>query len=117
MSCSLTLDAVRDRRKTVTRRAVETWQSLAVGDHLTLIEKGMGLAKGERQIVVAEVEIVSVRIEPLSRMRQRAYGITECEAEGFPQMQRHEFIEFWMRSHHETDPNVLVRRIEWAYLL
>ena len=43
MSCSMTVPAVRDRTKTVTRRHVDTWRDLAPGDRVVLIEKGMGL--------------------------------------------------------------------------
>ena len=68
MSVSMTLDAVRDRTKTVTRRHVDSWQHLAAGDRLTLIEKGMGLPKGAKQVVVCEVEIVDVRIETLGEV-------------------------------------------------
>lgn len=65
MSVSLTLDAVRDRSKTVTRRHVDTWKQLQAGDRLTLIEKGMGLPKGSKQVVVDEVEVVAVDVETL----------------------------------------------------
>lgn len=120
MSCSLTIDAVRDRRKTVTRRDPATWVDLQVGDRLLLIEKGMGLARGERQVELCEVEIIDVRIEPLARMLERSYGIAECEAEGFPHLQRREFVEFWLRSHPHVrgsrEQPVMVRRIEWVYL-
>ena len=43
MSVSMTTDAVYGRTKTVTRRHPDTWQDLAPGERLTLIEKGMGL--------------------------------------------------------------------------
>lgn len=65
MSVSMTLDAVRNRTKTVTRRHVDSWVDLAVGDPLLLVEKGMGLPKGAKQVVVAEVEIVAVDVRPL----------------------------------------------------
>jgi hypothetical protein len=68
MSCSMTIDAVRDRTKTVTRRHVDTWTTLKPGDRLTLIEKGMGLPKGAKQVVLAEVEIVDVTIETLRQV-------------------------------------------------
>lgn len=42
MSCALTIPQVVARTKTVTRRAVDTWATLSVGDELALIEKGMG---------------------------------------------------------------------------
>ena len=117
MSCALTVDAVKDRTKTVTRRKVDSWQSLKPGDRLTLIEKGMGLKKGEKQVVLAEVEIVSVSVIPLGRIDK-----AECVAEGFPEISPDEFCSMWRRSH--PDPaltwvrteNISVRRIEWRYL-
>lgn len=71
MSCSLTIDAVRERRKTVTRRQVDTWTTLKAGDCLTLIEKGMGLPKGAKQVVLAEVEVTGRRHPDDTRTRRR----------------------------------------------
>jgi hypothetical protein len=115
MSCSMTIDAVRNRTKTVTRRHVDTWTTLKPGDRLTLVEKAMGLAKGEKQVVLAEVEVVSVCVELL------VGGITvaECAREGFPDMTPAQFAAMWLRSHgHVNDDAHLVecRRIEWRYL-
>lgn len=118
MSVSLTLDAVRERRKTVTRRHVDTWRTLAPGDSLTLIEKGMGLPKGAHQVVVAEVVVVDVRVEPLGAIR------FECEdggteREGLGHLSPGEFEQFWLDTHgHRNDPaaTTLCRRIEWRYL-
>lgn len=117
MSCSITVNAVRDRTKTVTRRHANTWTTLKPGDHLTLIEKGMGLPRGAKQVVLAEVEIVSNTLEPL-------YAITEadCAAEGFPHFAPSDFIDMWIESHHirfrgQDEAMVYkVRRIEWRYL-
>lgn len=83
MSCSLTIDAVRERRKTVTRRHVDTWQTLKAGDRLTLIEKGMGLPAGSKQVVLAEVEVIDVSIEPVigyptARMSWREVCAVQC---------------------------------------
>lgn len=116
MSCSMTIDAVRDRTKTVTRRHPDTWRTLKPGDRLTLIEKGMGLAKGAKQVVLAEVEVVSVRVEPLYRVTP-----FECELEGFPHLTPMQFVAMWLKSHGyvDADPEhtgVLCRRIEWRYL-
>ena len=117
MSCSMTVDAVRSRQKTVTRRHVDTWKTLKPGDRLTLIEKGMGLAKGERQVVLAEVEVVSVRVEPLGNVRHEENA---TEREGLPDMRPFAFIVFWADGHGYTnDPDWLAvpcRRIEWRYL-
>lgn len=95
MSCALTIDAVRNRTKTVTRRDPATWTTLKPGDRLTLIEKGMGLKKGEKQIIVAEVEIVGVRIEPLECLTQ-----IEIVAEGVNQhMDPVKWASWWAKSH------------------
>lgn len=129
MAVSMTIDAVRERRKTVTRRPEDTWQSLAPGDRLTLIEKGMGLPKGAKQVVLAEVEIVAVDVIPLWPI-----GWAEIKAEGLLERARDEvnidpapdasyskwFCRFWLEGHgyrHGVDPaEVVCRRIEWRYL-
>lgn len=120
MSCSMTVEAVRARRKTVTRRHVDTWKDLKPGDRLTLIEKGMGLPKGARQVVLAEVEVVDVRVEPIARVDE-----TECEAEGLGHLTPAGFVAFWCQGHgvptpdaarHAGAPEPVCRRIEWRYL-
>ena len=120
MSCALTIDAVRNQTKTVTRRHVDTWRALAPGDRLTLIEKGMGLPKGATQTVLAEVEIVSVRVEPLQLMSSDVrYGRQEVALEGFPGHDPHEWVAWWAKSHGEILDGSrlpLCRRIEWRYL-
>ena len=115
----MTIDAVRDRTKTVTRRHVDTWQDLEPGDRLTLIEKGMGLAKGAKQVVLCEVVIVDVRTETLRAM---AHEVDACDREGFPGYSRTDFARMWARSHgyrswSEFDLlEIPCRRIEWRYL-
>lgn len=115
MSVSMTLDAVRARTKTVTRRHVDSWQQLKPGDRLTLIEKGMGLPKGSKQVVVCEVEIIAV--EPVNAI---ACDPFETEREGLPHMTPGEFCAFWLKGHGykaTDDPaQVMCRRIEWRYL-
>lgn len=117
MSCAITVDAVLDRTKTVTRRHAKTWGNLKPGDHLTLIEKGMGLPKGAKQVVLAEVEIVSNTLEPLCEITE-----DDCVAEGFPDFTPDDFIDMWCESHHLDFPSqdwqraYVVRRIEWRYL-
>lgn len=83
---------------------------------LVLIEKGMGLRKGERHVVLARVRIVSVRVEALNR---RNVTRAECIAEGLGHLSPAEFIEFWKRGHRHAVPATgptYVRRIEWVYL-
>lgn len=129
MSCSMTVDAVRKRTKTVTRRHVNRWRFLVEGDRLTLVEKGMGLPKGSKQVVLAEVEVVSNTIVKLAPMTY-----AELEREGFNTddplgMTLEEFYAMWLGSHGylpqaRVAPNALqfeaevtpCRRIEWRYL-
>lgn len=116
MSCSFTIDAVRNRKKTVTRRRVDTWRNTKPGDRLTLVEKAMGLPKGARQVVLAEVEIVDVRVEPIADVDEG-----EVLAEGFDwyRWTPDDFIRFWLGHHGyhaDRDRDVSCRRIEWRYL-
>lgn len=114
----MTVAQVRDRSKTVTRRHIDTWRNLKAGDRLTLIEKGMGLPKGARQVVLTEVEITDVRVEELGAVTSE-----ECAREGFPEMSPAAFIGMWVASHgypRGLDPTlarcVECRRIEFRYL-
>jgi hypothetical protein len=142
MSVSMTLPAVHDRTKTVTRRHVDTWKTLKPGDRLTLIEKGMGLPKGAKQVVVAEVEIVSVREETLRQVNEAevwAEGLwTRALVEGVEFIDFHDdpetcavvwFRAFWAAGHlggsirewavGRFAASLLgqpCRRIEWRYL-
>lgn len=123
MSCALTTDQVRCRTKTVTRRRADTWTSLMPGDRLVLVEKAMGLPKGARQIVLADVLVTSVSVE-------RLVDITPAEvaAEGFGPSALWTpgaFVRFWLGSHgyplalYDAEPSVasgvMCRRIAWSY--
>jgi hypothetical protein len=107
MSVALTEDAVRARRKTVTRRI--GWTFLRPGDRLTLCRKVMGRQAGEPLVRIAEVEVVSVRREPL-------YEITPADvvAEGFAGKTTSEFVDFFCQ-HMGCAPSTAVTRIEWRY--
>lgn len=109
MSVSLTERQVRDRSKTVTRRA--GWRSLKEGDRLTLVRKAMGLRKGETVVRVAEVQVISIR-------RERLDAITpeDVIAEGFPEMTAAEFTAFFCGTHEGCTPGSEITRIEWRYL-
>jgi hypothetical protein len=114
----MSIDAVKDRTKTVTRRHVGTWKDLKPGDRLTLIEKGMGLPKGTKQVALTEVEITDVRVETL-----RHIDLNECRREGFPDMSPLDFMIMWARSHGYTNGvthgplhAIQCRRIEWRYI-
>jgi hypothetical protein len=93
MAVSLTEDQVRDRTKTVTRRA--GWRMLRAGDRLTLCRKVMGRRHGE----------------PLD-----AINAGDVTAEGLPQMTPAQFVAFFCRTHRGCSPGTEITRIEWRYL-
>lgn len=111
MSFSATVEQMRNRTKTVTRRDPDTWTTLKAGDRLLAIEKGMGLAKGERQVVIGEIEIVSNRVE-----RAIDLDIEDVEREGFPGMTPADWLtEVWWELHGPVDANTPMRRIEFRH--
>lgn len=118
MSVAMTKQAVIERRKTVTRR--KGWLFLKPGDRLLLVEKTMGFKKGETcPPPLAEVEVVSVRREPLYQLHLRnhsAYAWEEVAREGFPSMNPTEFVQRFFidaQGMHILDD---VTRIEWRYM-
>lgn len=115
MSVAFTEQAVRDRRKTVTRR--KGWQFLKPGDTLTLCRKVMGRRNGEPLIRVAEVEVVSVRREHLHAMTlDPAYGALEVELEGCAPMSAEDFVYHYFEWKQKIPRNTEITRIEWRYL-
>ncbi len=107
MSCSLTTAQVYDRTKTETRRHPDTWPDVKPGDIVTLIEKGMGLPKGARQVVITDVVILSNEVEPIRDLTPE-----ELAAEGFPDWTPAEFTAMWRRSHKPADE---WRVLKWRY--
>lgn len=110
MSVALTEDAVRERRKTVTRRL--GWRFLKPGHSLTLVRKAMGRKPGEPIVRFADVLVIDVRREPLGDIHWQPGDPTR---EGFPDWTPAEFVEFFCRHMHCT-PFDEVTRIEWRYL-
>lgn len=116
MSVAFTADAVIERRKTVTRR--RGWLMLKPGDLLTLCRKVQGRKPGEPLERLAQVEVVSVRREPLWHLVQTKsmYGRAEVVREGCPGMDPFTFVvQYFIRPQRMrwTDE---VTRIEWRYL-
>ena len=109
MAVSLTEDQVRERAKTVTRRA--GWRMLKPGDRLTLCRKVMGRRGGEPLVRIADVEVFSVR-------RERLEEITPADvaAEGFPDLTPDQFVGFFCATHRGCSPGTEITRIEWRYL-
>jgi hypothetical protein len=124
MSVSMTKDAVIARTKTVTRR--KGWAWLQPGTRLTLVEKAMGLKKGETVVRLAEVEVVSVRREQLQDLfgvyaldgcpRGESYPYDEMVREGFPGLDPLEFIRTYFVAAQGMVLVDEVTRIEWRYL-
>ncbi len=120
ISCSHTADAVRTRMKTVTRR--QGWKDLKEGELLRVVEKSMGLKKGEKIKALAVVRVVSVSFEQVglmikdNRMIYRSKRAQEIELtkEGFPLLTAKEFVDFFCKTF-KAHPQGWVTRIEWAY--
>lgn len=108
MSVSYTEQAVRDRRKTVTRRL--GWKFLKPGDRLTLCRKVMGLKPGEKIERICDVQVVSVNREPI-----RAINDADVVREGFPHLNTEGFVRWFCREFRLT-PDTEVTRIQWRYL-
>ena len=121
MSVSMTEDAVVARRKTVTRR--NGWTFLKPGDRLTLCRKVMG-RQGAPLVRLAEVEVVSVRREPLRALIDAMdYGFAELELEGVtgpnardPWITPLDFVDEYFVRAQGMSPDAEVTRIEWRYL-
>ncbi len=118
MSVSHTEEAVRARRKTVTRRL--GWRFLRPGDRLRLCRKVMGRKPGEPLVRIAEVEVVDVRRERLIDMSGE-----DVVREGVPPDRFGYLIDGqppaitwvgWYADLMGISPYDEVTRIEWRYL-
>ena len=93
MSCSMTIPQVLAKTKTETRRAPGTWVSTKPKDTLTLIDKCMGLKKGEKQKILATVIVAANYVEPILNIDEAA-----VTREGF-NCDPLEFAVFWAFAH------------------
>lgn len=105
ISFALTTRQFLDGSKTVTRRL--NWRKLKAGDRLRGVEKAMGIPKGQKQVFLAVIEIVSVRREPLDSITA-----DDVVREGFPEMTPGEFIGMFCE-HMKCKPSTEVTRIEF----
>ena len=114
ISFSLTEPQFMDKSKDVTRRL--NWKQLKPGDRLMGCRKCMGLKPGESIFRLGEIEVVSVRQEPLNRMTaDAAYGHAESIREGFPEMTGGQFVEMFCK-HMAATPQTIVTRIEFRHV-
>jgi hypothetical protein len=115
ISFSMTTPQFLDGSKDVTRRM--GWERLKGGEVLWAVEKAMGLKKGEKVKVLGMIRIKSATREPLSKMLSfDAWGVSECQREGFPQMSPHQFVEFFCKGHKGCKPESMVTRIEFEHI-
>ncbi len=109
ISCMLTEQQILDRTKDVTRR--DGWAFLKPGDRLRAVRKCMGLKKGEKQVQLAVIEVVSVRRERLGEITQE-----DVVREGFPDMTPAEFCAMFRKHHKGVISTSMITRIEFKYV-
>lgn len=120
MSVALTAQAVRERRKLVTRR-LGWWEDRAgrrltyPGDRLTLCPKVQGRRRPDGTVEplerIVDVELVSVRREPLNAITPE-----DVVREGFPGWTPGQFVAFFCEHMKKATPETIVTRLEWIYL-
>lgn len=108
MSFALTTNQIIAREKDVTRRF--GWWFLKPGDRLNAVKKVMGLRPGERVERICEIEVVSVRREPLNAITE-----DDVRREGFPQWTTEQFISMLVE-HYGIAPDKICNRVEFRYL-
>ena len=108
MSFRLTVEQMRARTKTVTRRF--GWWELKPGDVVQPVVKAQGLRKGEHvEKIGPPIRIVATRVEPLD-----AITAAECVLEGFPDRTPHQFAAMFV-VHYSCGYGDLVNRIEFEF--
>lgn len=128
MSFAKTVEQIRDRTKTVTRRDSEWWNEvLEKGTILKAVSKSPFAGDGYEELGL--IEVVRVFREPLHALANcsadmdRWGNCDECEEaarkeadrEGFPGMSGQEFVDFFCDEMGCT-PDTVVTRIEFEYL-
>ena len=104
----LTEAQIIDGTKTVTRRLKWLWAK--PGMRLMACRKCMGRKAGEPLVRLREIEILSVRREPLDVITQ-----DECRLEGFPDMTPEQFVSMFA-SHMNCHTMAPVTRVEFKYV-
>ena len=105
MSFWLTQQQMRDEIKGVTRRC--GWWFLKPGDIVNAMEKCQGLKKGEKQVLIYSIQIISTRSEVLLTITQE-----ECVKEGFPNLTPIGFVDMFCRAN-GCLPTEEINRIEF----
>lgn len=108
MSVAMTTPQVRIQIKDMTRRF--GWWFLKPGDVINLVEKSMGLQKGEKIVRICQVRVKSTRPEPLNAITQ-----ADVIREGFPHWTPEQFIQMLV-DHYKIDPSKICNVIEFEYI-
>lgn len=110
MAFSKTIPQMRAGTKDITRRVGWEWlvAALEVGHDivLTAIEKGQGLKKGERQVVIRNIQILGARREPLG-----AITAEDVAREGFPGETPAQFIARFGKPPHFVLTRIVFRHL------
>lgn len=105
ISFAMTTEQFLAGSKDVTRRF--GWWFLKPGDRLRVVEKTMGLKKGEKMKELGVIEVVSTRREPLDAIDQ-----DDCIREGFPHYRPQDFVKMLV-DHYKCFPWQECNRIEF----
>lgn len=108
ISFALTTKQFVDGEKDVTRRF--GWWFLKPGDQLRVVEKTMGLKKGEKMVELGTIEVVSTRREPLNAIDRE-----DCVREGFPHFGPLDFVRMLVQ-HYGCAEDAECNRIEFRRL-
>jgi hypothetical protein len=111
MSFSMTTEAVREHRKTVTRRL--GWWDLKPGTILQAVEKAQGLKRGEHVKPICLIRVTSVFREQVAEVLY--HSDRETTREGFPGMTKDGFATMFCRAN-RCLPTAYVNRIAFEYL-
>ncbi len=103
MSFAMTVEQMRARRKTVTRR--HTAKHVAEGDLILAVEKARGVRVADR-VSIAVIRVLSVRRETLGMITP-----AECILEGFPELSPREFVQLYLKGN-GISPRVPLTEIE-----
>lgn len=108
MSFFTTVEQVRNKTKTVTRRL--GWWFLKPGDILNAAEKCQGLKKGEKIKIICQIRVANTHMEPLIKIT-----IADVIKEGFPDMDQIDFAAMFIASN-KCDLHTEINRIEFEYI-
>jgi hypothetical protein len=109
MSFSLTIEQMRNKTKTVTRR--NGWWFLRPGDIVNAVEKAMGLKKGEKIKKIGQIRIIDTNKIQVSQIDRQ-----DLIREGLPYMSPAEFVDFFCKNHHGCSPDTIINRITFEHL-